>query len=67
MVDRKPGFRAYGMLHLLACVVGGLRIYAAGARRDAKVDLGHMFVFVITCACAAVLFLLKPKPGSAGV
>lgn len=61
-----PRYRAtgYGMLNLLACVIGGIGIYAGGALRDAKVDLSSMFLFVfaMVCVCAALLFRLKPDP-----
>lgn len=60
-----PRYRAtgYGMLNFLACIVGGLGIYAGGALRDAKVELSSMFLFVFgcICVCAALLFALKPK------
>ncbi len=60
-----PRYRAtgYGMLNLLACIIGGVGIYAGGALRDAKVDLSSMFLFVffVICVCAALLFRLKPK------
>jgi MFS family permease len=61
-----PRYRAtgYGLLNLLACTIGGIGIYAGGALRDAKVDLGTMFLFVAGCigVCALLLFKLKPNP-----
>jgi hypothetical protein len=61
-----PRYRAtgYGMLNFLACIIGGVGIYAGGALRDAKVEMSSMFMFVFAmiCICAALLFRLKPKP-----
>ncbi|MCX6950830.1 MAG: MFS transporter [Verrucomicrobia bacterium] len=60
-----PRYRAtgYGVLNLLSCTIGGLGIYAGGALRDAKIDLGTMFLFVVVClvVCATLLFALKPR------
>ena len=60
-----PRYRAtgYGMLNFIACIVGGLGVYAGGALRDAKIELSSMFLFVFgcICVCTALLFALKPK------
>jgi MFS family permease len=60
-----PRYRAtgYGMLNLVSCIVGGFGIYAGGALRDANVNLSSMFLFVVgcICACAVLLFRIKPK------
>lgn len=61
-----PRYRAtgYGMLNLLACIIGGIGIYAGGALRDAKVEMSSMFLFVclMICICAVLLFRLRPNP-----
>jgi MFS family permease len=60
-----PRYRAtgYGMLNLVACIIGGVGIYAGGALRDAKVEMSGMFLFLFAtlCVCAFLLFRLKPK------
>lgn len=61
-----PRYRAtgYGMLNLLACLIGGVGIYAGGALRDADVGMSTMFLFVsaMICVCAGLLFRLRPNP-----
>ena len=61
-----PRYRAtgYGTLNLVACVIGGVSIYAGGALRDAKIDLSvlYLVVFVVICICGLLLLSLKPKP-----
>jgi MFS family permease len=61
-----PRYRAtgYGVLNFLACVIGGVGIYAGGALRDAKIDLSVMFLFVVgvMITCGLLMFSLKPKP-----
>jgi MFS family permease len=60
-----PRYRAtgYGILNLVACLIGGLGIYAGGALRDAHIDLNKLFLFVVAdvAVCAVLLFSLKPK------
>ncbi len=60
-----PRYRAtgYGMLNLLACVIGGIGIYAGGALRDRNIDLSVLYLFVTGAivVCATLLFFLKPK------
>jgi MFS family permease len=60
-----PRYRAtgYGMLNLLACVIGGAGIYAAGALRDAKIELSLMFLFVVgvLLVAAVLVYSLRPK------
>lgn len=62
-----PRYRAtgYGLLNLLACVIGGIGIYAGGALRDAQVDMSRMFLVAsaVLFVCALLLFSLRPKPG----
>ena len=59
-----PRYRAtgYGVLNLFACAVGGFSIYLGGILRDARVDLGVMFMFATgaLCVCALLLALIKP-------
>lgn len=64
IVDSRYRATGYGMLNLLACVIGGIGIYAAGAMRDAKIPMTSMLLFVVAilAVCAGLLFCLKPKP-----
>lgn len=60
-----PRYRAtgYGLLNLLACIIGGVGIYAGGALRDMHIPLNSMFLFMggCLCVCAVLLFKVKPK------
>lgn len=64
IVDARYRATGYGMLNLLACVIGGASIYFAGAMRDAKIPMTNMLIFVVAilAICAVLLFCLKPKP-----
>lgn len=56
----------YGILNMFACFVGGLGIYAAGALRDAHVNVVLLFCVaaVIMVICAFLLFGVKPTSSS---
>jgi MFS family permease len=60
-----PRYRAtgFGVLNLLACVVGGTTVYAGGLLRDADVNVSHMFRFAAAglVVCAVLLFLVRPS------
>jgi sugar phosphate permease len=64
-----PRYRAtgYGTLNLVSCVIGGASVYAGGALRDAKVDLGVLYLIVVgvLIMCGLLLLALKPKPALA--
>ncbi len=59
-----PRYRAtgYGLLNLVACVIGGIYIYIGGALRDAKIGLGVVFAVMvgILLICAFLLSRIKP-------
>jgi MFS family permease len=61
IADRRYRATGYGVLNLCSCVVGGLTIYAGGALRDAKVDVGAVFHFgaASVIVCAALLYFVK--------
>jgi hypothetical protein len=60
-----PRYRAtgYGVLNMVACIIGGITIYAGGVLRDAHVDLSRVFQFGAACTvvCAVLLFFVKPQ------
>ena len=60
-----PPYRAtgFGVLNMLACIVGGTTIYAGGLLRDAHVDVANMFRFAAVglIVCAVLLFLVRPS------
>ncbi len=64
IVDSRYRATGYGMLNLLACVIGGVGIWAAGAMRDARIPMHNMLLFVVAilALCAGLLFCLRPKP-----
>lgn len=53
----------YGFLNLVACIVGGIGLYAGGVLRDSHVDLDVMFRIAAfsLLACAVLLYCVKPK------
>ena len=59
-----PRYRAtgYGLLNLVACVIGGVYIYIGGALRDAHIGLGVVFGVMagILLLCAFLLSRIKP-------
>ena len=63
-----PRYRAtgYGVLNCFSCIIGGFGLYAGGALRDANINLGSMYQFaaLLLLICAAVLFMIRPKPMS---
>lgn len=63
LIDKRFLATGYGILNLCSCVIGGVGIYAAGALRDANVQLSLIFqVAAITMViCAIALFSLVPK------
>jgi len=62
-----PGrYRAtgYGILNFIACVLGGVMTYVAGALKDANVGLEKVFQFCAAGLIGAGLLLLLVKPKS---
>ena len=63
MIDKRYLATGYGILNFCSCIIGGIGIYAAGALRDAQVNLSAIFqVAGLTMViCAIALFSLVPK------
>lgn len=61
VADERYRATGFGVMNLVACVVGGLTIYAGGALRDAKVDVSHVFQFgaASLVLCAVLIFFLR--------
>lgn len=53
----------YGFLNLVACIVGGVGLYAGGVLRDANVNLDVMFRVAAfsLLICAGLLYSVRPK------
>ncbi|MGV3556498.1 MFS transporter [Larkinella arboricola] len=64
IADERYRATGYGVLNLVACIVGGVGLYAGGMLRDADIDLSRMFqVAALTMlVSAALLYTIKPKP-----
>lgn len=60
-----PRYRAtgYGILNLMACIVGGIGLYAGGALRDLNTNLSAIYKFaaLIMIISIVILFCVKPK------
>ena len=56
----------YGFLNLVACIVGGIGLYAGGVLRDANVNLDIMFrvAAFLLFICAGLLYMVRPKEQS---
>ncbi|CAG5018540.1 hypothetical protein DYBT9275_06022 [Dyadobacter sp. CECT 9275] len=56
----------YGFLNMVACIVGGVGLYAGGALRDANVNLDIMFrvAAVTLLICAGLLYRIRPQKES---
>lgn len=63
VVDSRYRATGYGVLNLVACLVGGLGIYAGGVLRDADVDLSIIFqtASVIMVFCAILMYTIRIK------
>lgn len=62
VADQRYRATGYGILNLCACVVGGITIYAGGALRDARIDVGNVFRFgaASIVVCAVLLYYVRP-------
>lgn len=63
IIDKRYLATGYGILNFCSCIIGGIGIYAAGALRDAQIDLSTVFqVAALTMiVCAVALFSLVPR------
>lgn len=61
--DSRYRATGFGVLNLVACLVGGATIYAGGALRDAQVDISKLFQFgaFSLMGCAVLLLFVKPQ------
>jgi MFS family permease len=61
VVDGRYRATGYGILNMLATIVGGIGIFAAGMLRDSDVNLGLIFQYASICIvlCVVCLFLVK--------
>ena len=61
--DSRYRATGYGVLNFVACVVGGLTIYAGGVLRDSHVDISHVFQFsaATIALCAVLLYFVRPR------
>ncbi|MDR1096703.1 MAG: MFS transporter [Tannerella sp.] len=60
-VDTRYRATGYGIMNMLATIVGGIGIYAAGALRDSHINLGVIFrcASLTIIVCVALLILVK--------
>jgi MFS family permease len=63
IIDRRYLATGYGFLNLVACIIGGVGLYAGGVLRDAHVNLDIMFrvAAVALLVAAWLLYLVRPK------
>lgn len=63
MIDKRFLATGYGILNFCSCIIGGLGIYAAGALRDAQINLSTIFqvAALSMVICAIALFSLVTK------
>ena len=62
LADRRYRGTGYGMLNLVACMVGGAGNYAAGAMRDAHIDLSALFLAMAGCLLLSALLMFRVQP-----
>ncbi|MDR0902885.1 MAG: MFS transporter [Opitutaceae bacterium] len=67
VADRRYRATGYGVLNLFSCAIGGVSIWLGGIMRDARVDLGVVFMCAAgaLAVCAVLLALVKPPPEEA--
>lgn len=63
VADRRYRATGYGVMNLVACLVGGIMAYAAGALRDSHVGLPLIFqaLGVLMFAAAWLFLLIRPR------
>lgn len=63
LIDKKYLATGYGILNFVACLVGGLSLYAGGAVRDMDISVGLLFRISagIMIVIALLLWRLKPN------
>jgi MFS family permease len=63
VADERYSATGYGILNLLATIVGGIGIYAGGVLKDVNINLSFTFKIAATLMiiCAILLYFVKPK------
>jgi sugar phosphate permease len=59
-----PGYRAtgYGILNLVACIIGGIGLYAGGILRDLNINLSAIYQFAALAMIISIVILFSVKP-----
>lgn len=59
-----PSYRAtgYGILNLVACIIGGIGLYAGGALRDLHINLSTVYQIAALTMIISIVFLIAVKP-----
>lgn len=65
VADRRYRGTGYGLINLVSCTIGGFGNYAAGALRDAHIDLSRMFLAMVGVLVVSAFLLSRIKPQSA--
>lgn len=63
LVDKKHLATGYGVLNFVACLVGGVSLYAGGVLRDMNVNVGSLYKISagLLIVMIAMLWWIKPK------
>jgi predicted MFS family arabinose efflux permease len=61
VIDGRYRATGYGLMNMMATIVGGIGIFVAGALRDSQINLGIMYQFasLSIVICIILLFLVK--------
>lgn len=59
-----PHYRAtgYGILNLMACIIGGIGLYAGGILRDLNINLSSVYQFAALTMIVSIVILFSVKP-----
>ena len=59
-----PRYRAtgYGILNLVACIIGGIGLYAGGVLRDLNINLSAVYQFAALTMIISIIILILVKP-----
>ncbi len=63
LIDRRYLATGYGILNFVACLVGGVSLYAGGAMRDMDIDIAQLFKISSGLMLFIVFMLWRLKPG----
>ena len=61
LIDKRYRATGYGILNMLATIVGGIGIFVAGALRDSQINMGIMYRFAAGCIVVCVVLFLVIK------